>query len=279
MAGGIVVFASTGRSIIGQKPALDTPKVPAIEAVSGNSGLFADTFNNTTEKGTDLAINESKVADAEKKFEERNLTDRISIDLFAKYLMLKQSGKEVDAAAQKALIDNVIEENSQKIEYVTYVGTNLTLITSPSEDFLRQYGNNLGQIVRDNSPKGLREGEIQTLARILKTGSNTEEMNTLHTISDSYRAIAQALSKMSIPREAKDLQLNLINASSKLSTNVDGFTKFETDSTTTIIHISAYDKNIDALVSSIKALSAYFVNKGVVFTPDSAGYAFTHAVQ
>ena len=246
-----------------------------IQAVSSsNSDLFKDTFNTSgTENG--ISTTESKVSEAEKSFEQRNLTDRISIDLFAKYLFLKNNGQEITPEVQESLVKNVIEENTQKIEYITYTGANLGLISAPTTEQLKTYGNALITLVIENSPKDSSQNELTLLATMAESGANSENLAQLKAISTAYTTVGQKLVKMTIPSDAKPLQVALANVAGRIGVNIANFTVFETAPVTSIAHVSAYDQNVTDLNTVLKSFGAYFAKKGVVFSTKEPGYAFT----
>ncbi len=270
---GIVLLGRAGKTIdVGDKT---TENGAQLEAVSGsNSALFMDTFN-TSESENGVSTTESKVSEAEKTFEQRNLTDRISIDLFAKYLILKDNGQEVTPEVQEALVANVIEENIRKIEYITYTGANLSLISTPTTEQLRTYGNALATLIVNNSPKNMLENELSLLAKMAEEGGNSEDLASLKTIADAYTAIGYKLVRMTIPGEAKPLQVSLANAAGRIGVNIAHFGVFETDPATAISHISAYDQNVTDLGAALKAIGQYLTKKGVVYSTKEPGYAFT----
>lgn len=277
VAAGIVLLGRAGKSIdLGDTANGDGQGSGAqLEAVSGsNSALFTDTFNSAGgENG--VSATESKVSEAEKSFEQRNLTDRISIDLFAKYLILKNNGQEVTPEVQEALISNVIAENIKKIEYTTYTGANLRLISTPTTEQLHAYGNALATLIVANSPKNIAENELSLLATMAENGSNSEDLAKLKTIADAYTTIGYQLVRMTIPSDAKPLQVSLANVTGRIGVNIAHFGVFETDPATAISHISAYDENVTDLNATLKALGQYFAQKGVVYSTKEPGYAFT----
>lgn len=277
---GVVLLGATGKSIdLANDATTERGNTGAqLKAVSGsNSSLFQDTFNASGDagEGNGISATESKVSEAEKSFEQRNLTDRISIDLFAKYLILKNNGQEVTPEIQEALVANVIEENIKKIEYTTYTGANLGLISSPTPEQLHAYGNALATLIIDNSPKNMAENELTLLAKMAEEGGNSEDLANLKTIAEAYTAIGYKLVRMTIPSDAKPLQVALANAAGRIGVNIDHFGVFETDPATAISHISAYDQNITDLNVALKAIGQYLVKKGVTYSANERGYAFT----
>lgn len=272
-ATGIVLLGRAGKTIdVGDRTSEGSAQ---IQIVSGsNSALFKDTFN-TPEATNGVSATESKVSEAEKSFEQRNLTDRISIDLFAKYLILKNNGQEVTPEVQEALIANVIDENIRKIEYVTYTGANLELISTPTPEQLHIYGNALATLIVDNSPKNMAENELGLIAKMAEAGGNSEDLARIKTIADAYTAIGYKLVRMTIPSEAKPLQVALANAAGRIGVNIAHFGVFETDPATAISHISAYDQNVTELSTALKAIGQYLTKKGVVYSTTEPGYAFT----
>ncbi|MEI6345651.1 MAG: hypothetical protein WCO79_00200 [bacterium] len=274
---GIVLLGRTGKSIeLGNSPENgEVGSGAQIQAVSGsNSGLFRDTFN-TSGSETGVSTTESKVSDAEKSFDQRNLTERISIDLFAKYLILKNNGQEITPELQANLVNNVIEENTKKIEYITYTGANLGLISSPTPDQIRTYGNALATLIVENSPKNLAGNELSLLAKMAEGGANSEDLDNLRALADAYEKIGQKLVQMTIPSDAKPLQVVLANVTGRIGVNIAHFAVFESDPATAISHLSAYDQNVTALNAALKSVGQYFTKKGIVFSTKDPGYAFT----
>ncbi len=270
---GIVLLGRAGKTIdVGGAAAKGGAQ---LEAISGsNSALFKDTFN-ASDSGNGVSTTESKVSEAEKSFEQRNLTDRISIDLFAKYLILKDNGQEVTPEVQEELVKNVVEENIKKIEYITYTGSNLSLISTPTAEQLHTYGNALATLIIENSPKNMAKNELSLLAKMAEEGGNSEDLAILKTIAEAYTAIGHKLVRMTIPSDAKPLQVSLANITGRIGVNIAHFGVFETDPATAISHISAYDQNITELSTTLKAISQYLAKKGITYSAKEPGYAFT----
>jgi|GEM_PF-5203476 len=273
----IVLLGTTGRSIDLTESTSKDGGGSGVqpEVISGsNPNLFQDTFN-ASPSTNGVSVTESKVADAEKSFEQRNLTERISIDLFAKYLILKNNGQEVTPETQEALIKNVIDENIQKIEYTTYTGANLGLISAPSTEQLHAYGNAIVTLIRENSPKQLVENELTLLAKMAEKGSTSEDLALLKTIAEAYTAIGYKLVRMTIPSDAKTIHVSLANAAGRIGVNIAYFPTFESDPATAISHISAYDQNVLELSETLKSIAHYLTQRGITYSTNEPGYTFT----
>ncbi len=273
LAGGIVVLARTEKSI--DLGLADENSGPKIQPISGsNEGLFRDTFN-ASDPENGVSVTESKVSEAAKSFDKRNLTDRISIDLFAKYLVLKNNGQEITPEVQEALVKNVIEENMQKIEYQSYSTANLKGISNPTIAQIREYGNTLATLIIENSPKKQAENELALLAKVADEGGNSESLAELKAIATAYRIVAEKLLAMTVPIDARANHIALAEIAGKIGVNISNFALFETDPASTISHVAAYDENVSTLNTVLHAISSYFAQKGIVYSTKEPGYAFT----
>lgn len=206
-------------------------------------------------------------------------TDKISRELFAKYMSLRQSGKELTPEIEAQLIQGVIEKhNFAKIPEYAYEFESFK-ISKDSPELLRRYGNTIGTIIKTNAvkavdSKGRPVHEIFILERALTEG-NEEELKQLEPIITAYENIVSALLKVEVPQSAAQIHLRLINNFS-LSIEADkSFSELFNDPVSGMTGLVTYKQGSIGTTQAFKDLRTYFKDMQIRFGDSEAGYIIT----
>lgn len=225
----------------------------------------------------DAFQDKEKIAEVVKQsesFAKLNATERFGQDLFAKYLLIKQTGGQTSAESDESLIKSSVESISLNQKTKIYSG--FSFISSPdnSTEATKQYANLLIEILRSTSVKSA-ENELVLLNRYTQSeGSDTSGLKKLAEISIGYQEIAENYSKMTIPSDFLSLHTELTNTASALSTDIDAMSKAEADPVLAVAGIGQYNKDSEKILTILKSISATLKQKGIVFNTSEPGSAF-----
>lgn len=206
-------------------------------------------------------------------------TDKISRELFAKYMSLRQSGKALTPEIEAQLIESVLENHNFAVtpEY-TYEFASFR-ISKDNPELLRRYGNNIGTIMKTNAvksvdSKGRSVHEILIIERALKSG-NEAELEQLDPIITSYENIVKALLKVEVPQSASQTHLSLIN-NFNLSIQADkSFRGMFNDPVAGMNGLVTYKEGSTGVIKALKDLKTYFKNMQIQYGDSEPGYIIT----
>ncbi|MDQ3014807.1 MAG: hypothetical protein M3Q73_03015 [bacterium] len=206
-------------------------------------------------------------------------TSKISRELFAKYMSLKQNGQELTPEVEAELIESIININNfAKTPEYTYEFESFR-ISKDSPELLKRYGNTIGSIIKTNAVKGIDSKgrpvhELLILERALNTG-NAAELELLGSIITSYENIVTALLKVEVPQGASQIHLSLIN-NFNLTIEADkSFVKLFDDPAAAMTGLVTYKESSIGATKGFRDLRTYFSNMQVRFGDGEAGYIIT----
>lgn len=192
-----------------------------------------------------------------------NTTQRFGRSIFAKYMALKQGGNDLTPQQEEALLSEAINELSLTIEYKTYASKDVKTIEDTPAN-IKAYADSLRAIAQKYSPKQ-GENELAILNNSLENGENDEDATKLKNIADGYKKTLTAYAALKVPRSAASYHLALLNSVSKVGTNIEGFSRINTDSVFVLANVTPYSTNIEALAKAIDDLRNYFLAAKVNF--------------
>lgn len=203
-----------------------------------------------------------------------NATEALSKDLFAHYLNLKQSNKEVDPKAQQTLISDVLSSANATLPFATFTSAKLNVVQD-SVEAGRLYGNTLTKIAREKSPKRT-ENELLILSQIIQKGDSTGAWTKkLNSIGDAYINIAKAYSTMTVPAGFVELHVEYMNILSSIGSDILGMAKFSTDPALTAGSLGRYNQDTETLGKLLKQYKEQFRGAKIVFNRNDPGFTFT----
>ncbi|HYF10255.1 MAG TPA: hypothetical protein VD967_01455 [Candidatus Paceibacterota bacterium] len=193
------------------------------------------------------------------------LTDLLARSLFTEFTK-NQNGGELDAAGEQRIISETLGKIT--LRFTTYSAGNLSLSEDSSAAAIRQYGNELGAIVADNSSENINEAAIlsQALDR-----SDRAALAALAPISTSYHNLLSYSLRVRVPREALDEHLAFVNALSAMGDTVEAMRVAFNDPVRTVLYLEKYQQSAEALAASVLGLKQLFDQKGVAFAQNEPG--------
>jgi len=93
---------------------------------------------------------------------------------------------------------------------------------------------------------------------------STNDMSKLKEIENSvktYRGALVGLLKTTVPTDAVQAHLHLVNATSKMLSNSEALYGTSEDPTRSLLAIGSYQNDLQELIAAMKEISLYFKNK------------------
>ncbi|MEK7170194.1 MAG: hypothetical protein AAB767_02815 [Patescibacteria group bacterium] len=196
-------------------------------------------------------------------------TERLSRELFAKYMALKQSGQAFTAEEEQKLIEDFIERYPEAKPSKVYTESDVVFSGEDTETDLRAYGNALGAVIDAHKEGG--ESELIIFERALENDDETDIANLEGRIK-RYEAMLSEFLAIPTPRGVATMHVDLLNAVEALRASTSGMALAFTDPVHTLAVASAYPAAAEKLVRAFEDISDYFALKKITFTKNEAGY-------
>jgi hypothetical protein len=207
------------------------------------------------------------------------VTDKLSRDLFTKYMSLKQSGQEITPEIEQQLVATVLTQETFKTNPEIKYTVESFRIVKDSPESIRAYGNAIGAIIKNyaitqRDSKGRFLHEVLILEQAIDT-DNPAELDRITTIITSYQNMLDALLKLNVPQSATNIQLNLANGFNwSIEADKDLQLMYK-DSVVALAALSVYQKGSITTAQGFKDLKKYLQESGVVFSENEPGYLVT----
>jgi hypothetical protein len=198
-------------------------------------------------------------------------TDKVSRELFAKYLELKQSGSALDQTTQQEFISSVIDNSY--LSYKQYSVKDIVVSSDNSEAAFRAYATGMGLAINTHSIKEENEGII--VKRSVER-EDRNEIKKLDNIVRSYENILNASLKIPVPKDAINIHLAVLNSYSDIIMTIKGMRVIFEDPFTAIQAVSHYQVASRGIFNAFLSVKKLYENKKIFFQKDEAGYVFTH---
>lgn len=184
-------------------------------------------------------------------FASGTVSDKLSIDLFSKYLGLKQKGT-VTSEQQTQLVDEVARKVAQDAVLENkYALSDFTIVAS-SKDSVRTYGTDFARI------------STSYLER-MNSYKNLSESQYLAQMSDAYNEFAVAMADISVPTVAQDVHVQIVNRLHNAGVMFGVMIKSEEDPVSAMVIIGQYQAQQQGEAALYTSLAQYFKNNGIIF--------------
>lgn len=190
--------------------------------------------------------------------DQTTLTAQMSRDFMSQYLLLKKGGREISIADANQIASNVmsVPEYTQPSAAV-YVASNLHITTSKTQDTYIGYKTTVNYMLKNRSLQ-IKDDPVTILTNTMKT-ENSSEIAKLDPLVATSKSLITDLLSVAVPIDAVKIHLDLINAVSSLSVNLESMRGVLNDPVKTMASISTYNQNILSFANALKNLNVYFV--------------------
>ena len=202
-------------------------------------------------------------------------TDRLSRELFAKYLAIKQSGAPFTAADEEALLEDFLSRYPEAKQSKLYAEGDIRLSATDDATALRAYGNALGTVINNYKEKEGAENEVAIFERALQNDDELDLANLDGRIK-RYDSMLTEFKAVPVPKSAAAPHLDLLNAIEALKESTEGMAGAFTDSVRALSAGIAYPDAITKLTKAFSDLSGLLKERGVVFGENEPGNILTN---
>jgi hypothetical protein len=223
--------------------------------------------------GTDPKIADADKKDAKtvvlnKKTESLTATDKLARTFFSQYMNLKEVGLQNDKDSQERVAKNLLADINFTQTPAPYTENDIKISTTLG---LREYGNTIGSIFKNNLVPG--RNEVAILQNALTLG-NREVLKELDPIVAGYKNIRTGLLTTAVPSQAVSSHISLLNSLNKIIFLVELLSKTFTDPAVGIQGVALYQPTFVELQQSFESMRSVFKNAGITFTSSEPGIFF-----
>lgn len=235
------------------------------------SSDLSDYENATDWKNILLATDKnasSTVKDITKQPEKLTPVDVLGRDFFARYMELRQMGNVDDPLSQQVLINEVLRNGFVTDSPKVYAGTDIVVKEDVSMASIRQYGNDLGSILKTYSVQSRNEAVITQEAL---TKSDPTILKELDPILVSYKNILTNILKIPVPQTLAKNHLDLVNIMSSSIFMIENFKKSVDDPIAGIQATNLAVKNTENVISIFDNIRKSFSSLGITYSASEGG--------
>jgi len=216
------------------------------------------------------------VGDSSLQFNQVSKTDELMESFLMQYVLQKSLNDGIlDESAKEALMQSVLGETSLKLPFKTYTMADIKISTSDDAISIKQYGNDMGAIVKKYDP----QINMLEIAPLLKKSVETKDVGGLVALKDiveKYSNMINESLKISTPKSAVNSHLDFINGASRVAEMFLGVYRSTEDPLSGLIAIGDFQNTISKLENTNSSITSYFQKKGVVYKTGEDGYIFAN---
>ena len=241
--------------VVGEKVSI--PENPNWQSELGGIALPAQAGQNTTSSSTGDSV-----------------TDTISKSLISNYLALKQSGTLDNTSAQN-LVDqtiNLFDQTGDK----TVLTTELNIIPDNGTQSMIEYGENLGNVLKNNRPK-----EIIDEREIIKNAISSKDyskLNELDSVIAVYEKIASDLMKTPVPQTFVKAHLDMVNGAKSMAIALKEIKTVFNDPIKGLQTLELYNNGVTIFVEATRATRDFINKNNIVYKQGSGGYYLLYGI-
>lgn len=202
-------------------------------------------------------------------------TDIVARDLFAKYLAVKQGGGKLDQKTEEELIQSVLTSTDLTPRYRMYTEGEILIGTDNSTSSLKEYGNKMGEIIKNNSIKNT--SDLNLVQNALNKNDKKQLGELDKKIASNKNLISSAL-LVSVPPSAKKIHLQFINSSSEIESELSGLKNVFDDPVSAIFAVSNYLNTANKARDSLQNIKNFFNSMGITYSKNEPGFLFINQI-
>lgn len=199
-------------------------------------------------------------------------TDRLSRELFAKYLSIKQSGAPFTAEDEEKLLTDFLSRYPESKPSKLYAESDIVFAATDDDAALRAYGNAIGKIINAHREGG--ENELIIFERALQN-EDALDLANLEGRAKRYETLLSGFRAVPAPKSAAVLHIDLLNSIEGLKESVEGMAGAFTDSVRALSAATAYPVAVEKLAKTFADLSSLLRGSGIMFGESEPGYILT----
>lgn len=199
-------------------------------------------------------------------------TDRISRELFARYLSIRQSGSTFTADDERKLLEEFADRYPKRAPQKTYTLSDIARTETDDTASLRAYANGIGSAISAHETTG--ESELIIFERALEN-EDEGDLSGLEGRVARYQSLLSAFLTVPVPESAEDMHISLLNSLESLKESVSGMAMALKDPVRSLSSATAYPVAVTALVDSLGRITNLLALKKISFEKTDPGYILT----
>ncbi len=222
------------------------------EALLGQDPTIAEPVSTTTEPSTKTVFTP---------------TDKLSQEIFQKYVEMKQLGLEIDEDLSSQIAESILVQDYSDIKQA-YTEEDIK-IGSDGLTGLKKYGNDLGRAL--TAPRNTTYIELEIFPK-LATDSVETHLEDLLALKNRYEKMRDSIIATPTPRALAKAQSQIANSIGIFIDSIDGALAIETDPIGSLTKIGRYTFGLESLEASLLEVRSYLKSQGVTFSSSESGY-------
>lgn len=262
----ILVFGKKSDSGLVGNP--DSLRAGNMITIPSNSNWQED-LNLLSSKNIDLAQADS--------IPNRNTaTEALTINLMSNYLTLKQG----DALTEQSAL-NLVDESLGFIETVipqnkSYSRNDLNIVKDNGLQSIKQYGENLGLILKTNRPTTAKN-ELEIISKTIET-NNPAKINELDPIIFTYQNLTQMILKMPVPETFVLAHIDILNGLNSTTISLKESKRVLVDPIVGMTSLKLYNEGLTNFATAMSATVEFIKSNKVNYEQGSGGYFLLHGI-
>ena len=201
-------------------------------------------------------------------------TDVVSKTLMSNYLALKQSGT-LDATSAQKLVDQTASLVGQLGSSVV-LDTKLNIIPDNGLQSITNYGENLGNILKNNKPTEIKN-EIEIISTAVSS-RDPSKINELDPIIVIYEKIASDFEKMPVPKTFVRAHLDMTNGVKGITVALKEMKSVFSDPIKSLAAMQLYQEGIIVFTQPLQASRAFIYQNKIIYKQGSGGYYLLYGI-
>ena len=270
----VCLIAIAGVAVYTQRQKTDASEAlnivsPVQQDVQGDTKLASTT--NWQKDFFTLSTSTKKLSTANQDTSSTTLTDQISKDFFARYMMLRQAGQTGDSSSVKSAMDQTIANAATAApKPKTYFSNDIIISADNSPTAIHTYANTAASLlltyVSKLDPTAIASDALDT--------SNMDELKDIDPIIAGYQKTIAELLKTPVPSDLQGRHINMINGLSVLLYVSEGLRHIKEDSMQSMIALGLYTTGQDSLRSALLEIRDYISVRKILIAPTEPGYLY-----
>ena len=212
--------------------------------------------NSTSSEKTIILVSDETATTTD----DGTLTGQLAKDFMAQYLIIKnQKGTVTEDDIAQITQNTLSATNYTDATGVQYTEKDLIISQKSDVQTVETYKIALMQIMQKRSTE--KYGDVQTIVEKASQTGLESDLAKLDPIITNLSSMITDMKRVSIPNDAVDLHLALINSLSNVLSNVQSLRQLAKDPVKSFAGLSQYDQHTQDLTSAIKDLGIYFESK------------------
>ena len=178
----------------------------------------------------------------------------VTAQLLGQYAGLQDSGTYSSSTATNAA-SSIAANVRAIVTYKTYTLADITTDSDTSYNRMLQYRSDLRAALEPLLKN--TNAELELYGKYVET-SDTSYLTQLSAASDNYQAAADATAKMTVPRDAVNYHIAILNAMDEFAAVLKSMATHTNDPITNAALLRAYDQAEQDMFNSFNDLSAYY---------------------